>query len=192
MLPLPIRVLFVFVQLVGGPLLCVYHIIPTYGTSDRVVFASVGLQLVLVLVLQVLGTWRSLVSFRMKKEAYAEQRAADVINTGVQYVPPNFTPFKWTLPANIIAVLSLFVETIQLAMFSLKALESPPETTAATTTTTTTTTDDSADVSRAQKFANYLFLSLSTFFEANVHLVRPVSSQSSRLKTLTCFFVVCR
>ncbi len=166
----------VHIQLVGFPLLCVYHIIPTYGTSDGVVFGCVGLHLLVVLVLQTLGTWRSVVSFRLKKEAYAEQRAEQVITSGVQFVAPNLTAFKWRVPANVMALCSLAVETVQLAMFSLKALESPA--TAADTTSSSSAASGSADsgasaseVSGAQKFANYVFLSFTEFMGANVHRV---------------------
>jgi hypothetical protein len=170
--------------------LCVYHIIPTYGSSDRVVFGCIGLHLLVVLVLQVLGTWRSLVSFRLKKEAYAEQRAEHVISSGVQFVAPNFTPFKWTLPANGIALASLVVETVQLAMFSLKALESPTTTTTTTSTTSSGSTSaaqtESSDVSGAQKFANYVFLSFSQFVTAHVHRVTATRSSELEHRTILC------
>jgi hypothetical protein len=157
-----------------------YYIIPKYGTTNKVVFGCIGTHIMIVVVMQVLGTVRSVISFRMKKEAAAEERAEEILKTGQKFHPPNFTPFKWTNTANLAAIASLAVETIQIAIFSMQALQ--PQPTVDTSGNVTTPPVDNA-------FVQYMFLSFTNFFTEHAHEVYGWTCVALALLLLSVFLV---
>jgi hypothetical protein len=126
--------------LVGWPLVAVYHVIPRHGDSSAVVYAAVGTHIIAVVVMQVLGTIRSLHSFQQRK-AMRERApprpppadaAAAVAGSGgdsadedvsLESVVAEMNRFRWTAVGNLVAVATLLFEALQLATFAFQALQ---------------------------------------------------------------------
>lgn len=110
---------------VGGyPVLAVYYLIPKYDRDPSFVLYIIGSYVCIVVVMQILGTIRSVYSHNeKKKELMVRSRNAPSPPPGAsEHAPPAEYRFRWSKWQNWVALLTLLVETMQLATFSLQTL----------------------------------------------------------------------
>lgn len=113
-----LRALPMLFFLVGCPCLWILVVIPAFDASPTVVYLTVGGHLVLVILLQMLGTVRFAVSHRLR----TAKQAQNAVDQGLP--PARDLPFSWKSTSNWVAVVGLIVETAQMAVFAMQELES--------------------------------------------------------------------
>eukprot|EP01083_Nonionella_stella_P151199 482829_1 len=107
-----IRALFMFAILTLYPLLVVYLIIPSYGHSDAVVVTSIGSYLVMILALQIFGTYRGIKSFHQKR------KFTKLDGKNSEFKPATFV---WNI-GSLWAVLMVVYEVNQMALFAFHTI----------------------------------------------------------------------
>ena len=113
-----IRASFMFGLLTVYPLVVVYIIIPKGGHGDGVVLTSIGSYLIMILALQIFGTYRGLKSFNAKHK-YTKLKGKNS-----EFKPQRFL---WNI-GSLWAVLMVIYEINQMALFAFHTINSVEET----------------------------------------------------------------
>ena len=119
---LSLRTLPILTLLVVWPAVSVFVVIPTFNASQTVVISSIGAQMLLLLILLCLGVRRSLYSFNQRKKEAMDAQPSSFVASHVARADR----FRWLSLGNLLAILSLTLESGQSALFAFSSPPPPP------------------------------------------------------------------
>eukprot|EP01084_Bolivina_argentea_P260774 440503_1 len=137
-----IRSLFVFSFLIIYPIIILYVIIPNYKETNyqnNIAIGFIGSYLIIILCLQIFGTYRALRSYEEKRN----------VSAPILHFKP--MQFHWNI-GSIIAISLLIYEMLQLSVFASHIIEN-----ASTSTTQTSTATDIVGIYKMTQMLNNIF-----------------------------------